>query len=443
MKYLLVALLLGLLSSTIYAGSGPTIVPVLSILMNSKVSGETAWGANPVDNSQRPERAWLGQFNNITPIPVTTTIGAALENCTPEAYCVLEIDQLQLSKTVYINRPKTKIHGKTGNKVVFSGNYGGGGAFFEIETGAQEIILEGLNLDGEARNYSNDVYGVVVYGENLNKIAVMESNIHHIYSDADAHAIAVYGTGATENSAIQNVIIDNNEVHDLHTGTSESIAINGNVKHWEVIRNRISDINNIAIGVIGGEGTSPVQVVGGRIFPGTLDIARYGFIEQNSVLDMSTVGNPGYGNIHSWAGGIYVDGARQVYIAGNSVENSEWAYDIGVENCVTLNHIIMENNIATGSYFGDLLIGAYAHVGYNEGLDINCDPTSSSDNNEGHGYVENVTVRNNQLSTESPIENNVQFSFRLRRSVIIHPGVSAQNPDGEVSGDENSFRVTE
>jgi len=441
-RYLLIVLFMCVSSSTVCLGSEHVITPVLAILLNGGAAGGAGWGANPVDDSQRPERAWLDQFNGITPVSVTT-IDAALQNCTPEAYCVLEVDQLELTDTVYLNRPKTKIIGKAGNKIVFSGDYGGGGAFIQIEDNASEIVLQGLNLDGKDQNYNRDLYGIIVEGENINKIAVIDCEIHHIYSNDNAHAIAVYGAGATEDSAIQNVIIEDNNIHDMHTGTSESVAINGNVKHWEIVRNQISHVNNIAIGMIGGEGISPVQIIDGRTFPGTLDAARYGFVEQNSVIDMSTVSNPGYGNAHSWAGGIYVDGARDINITGNSVDSSEWGYDIGVENCVTPNNILLENNVAANSYYGDLLIGAYAHIGYNEDSTINCNPTASSDENEGHGYVENVTVKANQFNTASPSVNSVEFSYRLRQSVIIHPGVTAQNPDGGVTGDENSFRITE
>ena len=442
MRFLLIVLCSCQLSTAISNAAESVIPPVLSVLLNSGTAGGTVWGANPVDESQRPERAWLDQFNGISPISVTT-IDAALQSCTPGEYCVLEIDQLVIADTIYLSRPKTKIIGKAGNKIVFSGDYAGGGAFFQIEDNAQEIVLQGLNIDGERRDYGIDLYGVVIEEKNINKIAVMDCEIHDIYSDDNAHAIAVYGAGATEDAAIQNVIIENNTIHDMHTGTSESLAINGNVKHWEVVRNQISHVNNIAIGLIGGEGISPVQIIDGRTFPGTLDTARYGFVEQNSVFDMSTVSDSGYGNKHSWAGGIYVDGAREVYLADNNVDSSEWAYDIGVENCVTPNNILMENNAAVRSYYGDLLIGAYAHVGYKEDPAINCNPGTSSDEKEGHGYVENVTVKNNQFDTASPSVNSVEFSYRLRQSVIIHLGITAQNPDGIVTGDENSFRAIE
>jgi hypothetical protein len=44
--------------------------------------------------------------------------------------------------------------------------------------------------------------------------------------------------------------------------------------------------------MIGGEGVAPMEMKYGRVFPGTNDAARYGFIENNRVENMSTETNP-------------------------------------------------------------------------------------------------------------------------------------------------------
>jgi hypothetical protein len=44
--------------------------------------------------------------------------------------------------------------------------------------------------------------------------------------------------------------------------------------------------------VIGGEVAAPTETKYGRVFPGTNDAARYGFIEDNRVENMSTETNP-------------------------------------------------------------------------------------------------------------------------------------------------------
>lgn len=442
----IVCLFLATPATHAFAIPAPEIIPtIINYLLDSdEPSNNQVWGAEPLTNAQRPDHSWLNQFNNITPIQVTTTFQNALDNCPANGSCVIEIDQLALSDTIYLDRPKTKLIGKAGNKITYSVTPGNSGAFFELESNIHEIVLENLNLDGESKNYDQDpIFGIYLYGNNIDKIALMNNHIHHLFSNDDGHGIGIYGTGSTEASAVTNIIIDSNNVHNMRTGSSESIVVNGNVKHWEISNNQVSHINNIAIDAIGGEGTSPVQVINGRTLPGEFDAARFGFIEGNTVLDMSTLTNPSYGSEHSWAGGIYIDGAKHVYIANNTVTSSEWAYDIGAENCITSSHILLENNIASNSYFGDFYSGGYAAGGYKENLSIECNPNISIDTNEGHGYIGNITVKNNQFLTTSPQQAIIQLENRIRQSIIIHQGVSAQHPDGIVSGDQSSIRITE
>jgi Ca2+-binding RTX toxin-like protein len=399
------------------------------------------WGAS-MDNYQHPDRVWLEQFNKIVPIVVTTTIDDALSQCISGFYCVLEIDKLLLDGTVFINRPKTKLLGKSGNKITLSSSHKN--AFFEIESGADQVVIEGLNLDGESRDFkNNEVFGIVIYGENINQVAIINNNIHHLFSNKNAHGIAAYGTGDTEESAIRNLIIDNNYIHDMKTGSSENIVVNGNVAYWEIVNNQIKQVNNIGIDAIGGEGTSPVQNIDGRVLPGKLDAARYGYIQNNSIENMSTVSNPAYGNVHSWAAAIYIDGARNIQVVNNSVNDSEWGFEIGAENCLQSSNIFLTNNISSGSYYGDLVIGGYAHIGYLDDTNINCNPLATDDSDEGHGYVENITVKSNHFNTETGNADNITLQYRIRQSIIIHPGITEQNPDGNVSGDENSIRITE
>ena len=44
-------------------------------------------------------------------------------------------------------------------------------------------------------------------------------------------------------------------MHNLRTGQSESVALNGNVTNFKVIKNHVYDCNNIGIDFIGYEDT--------------------------------------------------------------------------------------------------------------------------------------------------------------------------------------------
>lgn len=107
---------------------------------------------------------------------------------------------------------------------------------------------------------------------------IKNNRIHNFRSRANAHAIAVFGTGDSASKVISNIVIQGNDIRNMQTGASASIAINGNVSRWAVDGNYLKNINNIGIDAIGGEGTAPNKTINGRVLPGHLDAARWGWI---------------------------------------------------------------------------------------------------------------------------------------------------------------------
>lgn len=448
MKTRLRLTLFTLLLIPIYSVAQPApIPPFVQLLLlddnNTPNSPNPEFGAPPVDESSRPERGWISVFEDVTATPLSEPLQQAIDRCDGSTPCVIEIDQLPLSGTIYLNKSNLKLIGAADNKVTYSGT----NSVFLIPSGVHNIVVEGLRIDGRISNVPSsrdpDIYGILLYGHSIDRVLIKNNLLHYLDGKENAHGIAVLGTGSTEISAISNIIIEHNRLEDLRTGWSEAIAINGNVRRWEIIHNHVSRTNNIAIDAIGGEGTSATQTVAGRILPGPLDAARHGFIEFNQVTDMSTVTNPAYGNQHSWAAGIYIDGARDITVRHNSVQDAPWAFEVGAENCVETRNITVLGNTASGSRYGDLLIGGYASRGYLEHNDINCDPNSSVDADEGHGYVRHTTIKQNSLQSATPSVSTLAISHRVRDTVIIHPGISAQNPNGDVTGDQNSIRINE
>src|SRR5207302_909819 len=82
-------------------------------------------------------------------------------------------------------------------------------------------------------------------------------NVHDIWNtggntsnSGNAFGIAVYGSSTTPAT---DIVIDSNNVHDLKTGSSESVVLNGNVTNFQVTNNTVHDNNNIGIDFIGFE----------------------------------------------------------------------------------------------------------------------------------------------------------------------------------------------
>jgi Right handed beta helix region len=193
--------------------------------------------------------------------------------------------------------------------------------------------------------------GVFVTGT-AHHIALRGLEVHDIRTaTADAHGIAVYGTSG--DAAIHDVTIERNSVHDNHLGSSESVVVNGNVRDWSITRNRIFRNDNIGIDAIGFEGKAPRN-----------DQARDGYIADNYITDIDSLGNPAYdeeggGNCRC-ADGIYVDGGRDLLIERNVVLRSNIALEIASEHSFgSATNVLARDNVLADSTTIGLAMGGY------------------------------------------------------------------------------------
>ncbi len=209
----------------------------------------------------------------------------------------------------------------------------------------------------EIRNFTSSTQFIVPSGifitGSSNHLEIRGNKIHDISHTAnppgrDAHGIAVYGTNPID--SINSVIIDDNELYNLTLGSSEALVLNGNVSNFQVTNNTVHDADNIGIDFIGFERTCPDE---------TFDQARNGTVSGNVVYNISSYGNPAYGNEYA-AGGIYADGGKDITIERNIVHNS----DIGVElasenNGKSTSGIILRNNLLYNNNIAGIAIGGY------------------------------------------------------------------------------------
>lgn len=326
-----------------------------------------------------------------------------------DEYCTIELTGIPSDLPMYIYRGKLKLTSADG--VILKSPSNTIDNFVSItDNNLQFILIENLVIEGHTADV---LTGIQVYGSGIRNVLIRKNTVYNFEGTSDALAIAISGDGSIANTDIH---VDSNTIYDMRLGTSEAISIRGNVRKWAITSNNIQNVNNIAIDAIGGEGVvAPVSC-----FPSAIDVARQGYIQNNTVQRVSTSTNPGYGNIESWAAAIYIDGGSFIEISGNIVEDAPWAFEIGAENCVYTSEILLQFNSASGSYYGDLLIGGYAAGGF-EDSNVNCNPLTSEDDEEGHGYVEKVTVLNNTFLSAG-IEDNIFVQCRVTETVIIENG---------------------
>lgn len=200
-----------------------------------------------------------------------------------------------------------------------------------------------LRLQGfEIRNLlgANDASGIRILGAGRD-LEIRDNRIHNIRGN-DAMGITVYGTEATP---IEDLVIDGNEIYDCDPARSEALTLNGNVRAFEITNNLVRDVNNIGIDMIGGE--TDIQ-------PDPSLVVREGVVRGNTVLRANSIYEGGF------AGGIYVDGGREIVIENNRVAESDLGIEIGAENAGTVaENITVRNNVFHGNERAGLVFGGF------------------------------------------------------------------------------------
>jgi hypothetical protein len=197
----------------------------------------------------------------------------------------------------------------------------------------------------EIRNYRTAEHrltplGISVMGAGSH-IELLKNNVHHIEQTfngrdgpghgANGFGIAVYGT-------------------DAKTPISE-LVVNGNVTNFRITHNVVHDNNNIGIDVIGFERTAPDPAV---------DQARDGIVSGNLVYNITSRGNPAYGNEQN-SDGIYVDGGTRILIEQNVMHDVDFGIELASEHKDrATSYITARNNLIYHCHTAGVSIGGYA-----------------------------------------------------------------------------------
>jgi len=237
------------------------------------------------------------------------SIQSALDKAPPGA--IVRVMAGTYKERIKISRDNITLQAEQG-AILDYGSTSISGAAIQISD-RQNVKIEGF----EIRNIrgSNTPTAIRVDGASKN-ISIINNDIHHVENNSNAHAIGVFGT---KSSAIQNIVIAGNRVHDLKLGQSEAVVLNGNVDGFKILNNKIYNSDNIAIDIIGGEGVGRAGI----------DKARNGLIAGNEITNIDSRRNPTYKS--ACAAGIYVDGGSDVVIEDNIVKNANYGIELASE----------------------------------------------------------------------------------------------------------------
>ncbi len=263
-----------------------------------------------------------------------------------------------------------------------------------------EYVPAGIRVTGSGTGI--EILDCKVYG-------IKTTYTGNIEDDRNAHGIAVYGTNG--NKPLDNLIIDSCEIYDNILGTSEAVVLNGNVVNFKVTNNKVHDNDNIGIDFIGFEGTADSN-----------DQVRDGICSGNEVWNISSVNNGVYED--ACAGGIYVDGGRNILIERNKI----WNCDIGIEAASehkgrTTEIITIRNNLV----YGCKAVAGIAFGGYDR----------------ERGNAENIKIFNNTLYDNKPnilIQQHCQSDTNVIKNNILYKGTAFS---GNVKNIAISHNITE
>ena len=317
------------------------------------------------------------------------------------------------------------------------------------------VEIKGLEFRNLCTTTKHVVHGITVMGYG-DGVSIKNCKVHDIKAKnpdgrSNGHGISVYGYDSSK--PISNVKIDGNEVYNCVLGSSESLALNGNVKNFSVTNNKIHDNDNIGIDFIGYENIARPD--------STKDRVRNGVCQDNYIYNITSIKNPAYKG-HASAGGLYVDGGRDIVIERNILKNCDVGISIASEqkdkdakNIIIRNNLVVDCNSYAGIIFGGsssengvaINTKIYNNTVYNCKSGIVIQNANSSTNeiknniiykcsrNAIYGKVGKNIILNNLTDNPSFVDEE-KGNFRLREnSIAIDKGVKVDC--GEYDLDKN------
>ncbi len=234
----------------------------------------------------------------------------------------------------------------------------------------------------------------------------------------NSQPIIVFGRDAS--TPMTDLLIQGNAVHDCEVGFSECISVNGNVDGFEILNNQVYNNTNIGIVAIGHEGECPTPA---------LDQARNGLIKDNIVHDCPSA--------YAAAGGIYIDGGKDIVVENNTSYNNDYGIEVGCENNgnapndPSASGITVRNNLLYNNQVCGIAIGGYNYptTGKVETTTISNNTCYHDDTNNGYNGELVITY----VETSS-IENNIFYATNTDKVLII-----SDHPNPTLSLDYNLY----
>lgn len=281
-------------------------------------------------------------------------------------------------------------------------------ALFEI-TGSY-IIIENINFaDVTAKN----VQGIALYGGGQHHIIIRNNvfdSLKTIGIEEDYGANGVLLMGENE-KGIKQIAIYKNTLSNNVIGYSEALSVAGNCEEVFVLENILDSNTNIGIDFYGNAGYCSKQ---------ELDQPRKSVAINNKVKKSISP--------YADCSGIYIDGARDIYVYQNTVEESQYGIEIGSEeknDKYPVKNIIVEKNTLVDNTVTGLRIGGYQQqaTGVVKESTIKENLISGSHNGIIISKAENIVLDSNQILDIDKYFIDMEFSSTYTKNIDIKNNV--------------------
>ena len=293
-------------------------------------------------------------------------------------------------------------------KAIITSTKTGEVGLFQIE--GSYIIIQNLTFKNvQAQN----VQGIVFYGGGQNHI-IIRNNVFDslktpkVNKNYGANGILLMGENE---KTIKQVIIYNNRLINNVLGYSEAVSVSGNCEEIYVLDNFLSNNTNIGIDFYGNAGYCPVE----KLDQPRKSVAMYNHVEKsNSPYDSCA--------------GLYIDGARDIYVAENTVTDSQYGIEIGSEeknDNYPVKNIIVKNNVLKDNSITGIRLGGFEReeTGYVQDCDIVDNRITGSHEAVIISKAKNINIKGNTMTGMDKYFINMEFSSSYTKNIVIENNV--------------------
>ena len=305
------------------------------------------------------------------------------------------------SLSTAINKLKkgTKLLLKGGKYDVKKGVYisasGAEGAYIVISSAPNEkAIITSSTKTGEIGLFQ--IEGSYIIIENLRTTKINE--------DYGANAILLMGENK---DGIKKAIIYGNTITNNVLGYSEALSVAGNCEEIYVLNNFVKDNSNIGIDFYGNAKYCSTP----SLDQPRKSVAMYNHIEKSI-------------SPYADCAGLYVDGSRDIYLAENTILNSQYGIEIGAEeknNAYPVKNIIIKNNTVQDNTETGIRLGGYDKS--SSGLVRDCEFIGNTISGGNYGVIiskaENIMFSKNKFIGIKQYFINMEFTKTYTKDIKI------------------------